>query len=402
MKTLVLPINNAAIIKHKNSVTVTRLRDPRTSLVLIYSKVNRDKGVFYIRLYQNKKDKFIKIGKFPDISAKVAQQAVKNIRRREDYFDYSEIQSMSELCDWFIERTRGNKQIAHATRLQNISIINNHIRPYLSGFNISEINLSTLNKAWFMPLQNTLALSSISLVIIIFKAMFSWANRLQMITINPIEGLSLASFTHQKVKPKIGRLTEVKLKYSISSLKKLSARHQTLVMLLLFHGTRIGETTTARWDDFDFENLLWRIPASQTKTKQAHTLALTPFVVQWLITYKSYQYTRFRSQYLFPLQSNRRKVQSKAISARMLKQFSKGEFTAHDIRKYARTTWLEQGIDYIVGEILLNHSLSKLDQSYIQTTAQSLCRNALEQWTEYMLKVGMPMFVYSNKNRLEK
>jgi integrase len=324
---------------------------------------------------------------------------VKNIRRREDHFDYSEIKNMTELCDWSIERTIGNKQIAHATRLQNISIINNHIRPYLSQFNISEINLNTLNKAWYMPLQNTLALSSISLVIIILKAMFTWAKRLQMITINPIEELSLANFTHQKVKPKIGRLTEVKLKHAISSLAKLSARNQTFVMLLLFHGTRIGETTTARWDDFDFENLLWRIPASQTKTKQAHTLALTPFVAKWLITYKAYQYTRFRSQYLFPQQSNKRKVQSNAISSRMVNAFSKGEFTAHDIRKYARTTWLEQGIDYIVGEMLLNHSLSKLDQSYIQTTARSLCRNALEQWSEYILQLGIPMIFCPDKSR---
>jgi integrase len=402
MTTLVLPISNVAILEHKNSVTVTRLRDPKTSLLLIYSSVNREKGVFYIRIYQNKKDKFIKIGKFPGISAKVAQQAVKNIRRREDHFDYSEIQSMTKLCDWFIERTEANKQIALATRVQNISIINNHIRPYLSQYNISEINLNTLNKTWFMPLQSTLALSSISLVIIILKAIFSWAKRLEMITINPIEELSLSNFTHQKVKPKIGRLTEVRLKQSISSLAKLSARNQTLVMLLLFHGTRIGETTTARWDDFDFENLLWRIPASQTKTKQAHTLALTPFVAKWLITYKAYQYTRFRSQYLFPQQSNKRKVQSNAISSRMVNAFSKGEFTAHDIRKYARTTWLEQGIDYIVGEMLLNHSLSKLDQSYIQTTAQNLCRKALEQWTEYIIQLGIPMFAYTGKSNRKK
>jgi len=399
MTTLVLPINNAAIIEHKNSVTVTRLRDPKTSLLLIYSSANRGKGVFYIRLYQNKKDKFIKIGTFPGISSKTAQQAVRNIVRRQDHFDYSEIKNMGMLCDWFIERTEGNKQIARATQIQNISIINNHIRPYLSQFKINEIKLSTLNSAWFMPLQNTLALSSISLVLTVLNAMFSWAKKLRMTIINLDDKLSLADFTHQKVKPKICRLTEVKLKKSISSFEKLSVKNQTLVMLLIFHGTRIGETTTARWEDFDFEKLLWRIPASQTKTKQAHTLALTPFVAEWLITYKTYQYTRFRSRYLFPQQLNKRKAQGKSISSRMVNAFSKGEFTAHDIRKYARTTWLEQGIDYIVGEILLNHNLSKLNQSYIQTTAQSLCRDALEQWSEYILQLGMPMFVCSDKRR---
>jgi hypothetical protein len=50
-----------------------------------------------------------------------------------------------------------------------------------------------------------------------------------------------------------------------------------------------------------------------------------------------------------------------------LRRISKGNWSAHDMRKLARTSWAVLGIDYTVTEQLLNHSMSKLDKAYIHT-----------------------------------
>ena len=54
------------------------------------------------------------------------------------------------------------------------------------------------------------------------------------------------------------------------------------------------------------------------------------------------------------------------------------------MRKLARTVWAEIGIDYLVGEMLLNHSMGTLAKTYIRTTADQLRRQALEQWHAWL------------------
>ena len=389
MTTQRIAISNRTIASMKNSVTVTQLRDAKKSLYFRYSKVDRDKGVFYARMYAKGKDSMVRIGKFPEVSAQRALQAINNIHLKEAHFNQSEFTLVGELCDWYIVRIKNNKQISDKTIKQTVSLITNHIKPYLVNIPINTITDGLLDKLWFTPIQNQLALSTISLALVTLNAMFTWATKLKHIPQNPVEKLSLGSFTYRRPVVKAGRLNDKSLKILFKNFGGLSIENRMLIVLLVLHGTRIGETTTARWDDFDFENQLWRIPASKTKTKKAHTLPLTPLAVSWLKSYRRYQYTHRRSQYLFPQKSNRRKPQSANVSSRIVSHIAKGNWTAHDIRKHARSSWLELGVDYIIGELLLNHSLSKLDQSYIQTTAMSLCRDALLQWGDKLQDLGL-------------
>jgi integrase len=297
---------------------------------------------------------------------------------------------MGQLCDWYINRTKSNKQIKEKTAKQTVSLIANHIKPYLAHLAIDEINEGQIDQYWFTPIQSKLALSTIALATVTINAMFTWATKLKLISKNPVDKLSIANFTHQRPATKVGQLTEVKLKHCLQKLNEHPMKSQLLLVMLLLHGTRIGETTKARWDAFDFDNSLWRIPASDTKTKKPHVLPLSSEATEWLKAYKRYQYRNNRSTYLFPQKSNKRKPQSANVSSRLISSMGKGEWTAHDIRKYARSRWLENGVDYLIGELLLNHSLSKLDQSYIQTTAMNLCRDALVQWSETLVGLGLP------------
>jgi len=389
MTTQVSTINNRNIKLYQDNVTVTQLRDPKSSLLLIYSTVNRDKGVFYLRAFKDGHDKKVRIGKYPEISSYRAQQAVLNLRLKDDHFNHSELTDMAQLCDWFIDRIKNDKQIAEKTAKQTVSMITNNIKPYLAHLTINEMDDGLIDKYWFTPIQTKLALTTISSALTTLKGMFTWATKLKMISKNPVPKLSIANFTHKRAKVKVGRLNDNKLKHCLVNINTLAIDTQMLLVLLLLHGTRIGETTKARWEDFDFDNLLWRIPAGDTKNKKPHVLPLSPLAIEWLKAYRRYQYQNKRSKYLFPQLKNKRKPRAPNGASRIISKVGKKQWTAHDIRKYNRSGWLENGVDYIIGELLLNHSLSKLDQSYIQTTAMKLCREALVQWSESLQHLGL-------------
>jgi hypothetical protein len=54
----------------------------------------------------------------------------------------------------------------------------------------------------------------------------------------------------------------------------------------------------------------------------------------------------------------------------------------------ARTQWMDLGIDYLVGEMLLNHAMKDLDATYIHTTAEGMKRKALETWHQHLDQHG--------------
>jgi len=144
---------------------------------------------------------------------------------------------MEELCEWYINRTKSNKQIKVKTAKQTVSLITNHIKPYLAHLVIDEINGGVIEQYWFTPIQSKLALSTIALALVTLNAMFTWANKLKLLSKNPVDKLSIANFTHQRPETKIGRLTDVKLKRCLKRLNELPKQSQLLLVMLLLHGT---------------------------------------------------------------------------------------------------------------------------------------------------------------------
>jgi len=168
-------------------------------------------------------------------------------------------------------------------------------------------------------------------------------------------------------------------------------RHETtavaLAVLMLAHGTRIGETRQAKWRHFDLIGKTWHIPAVDTKTKKAHTLPLTAQVCAFLARYRASQVARgYDGAYLFPGVQGRPFSEMQAQLA--FTALSGEQWTSHDLRKTARTAWADLGVDYLIGELLLNHALKALDVTYIHTTAEAQKRQALERWHAWLDERG--------------
>jgi hypothetical protein len=66
------------------------------------------------------------------------------------------------------------------------------------------------------------------------------------------------------------------------------------------------------------------------------------------------------------------------------------KFTSHDIRKLARDSWQDMGIDWVIGEMLLNHERDGLDKRYMHTHSREQMRKALGKWVQKIIDISKP------------
>lgn len=356
-----------------------------------YFKRNRDIGSFYIVVNKGGKTHWIKLGTYPILSAASARDlAVRLLREsasKRVVPTQLEFVTVHELLSWYQARIAENKALsAHSKKNQSIAI-ERHLMPLVGKTHIEAVCLPLIERLLFQPLQKKLALSTLDNILAVLHAAFKRATKVQLIRFNPLQNCTLADFTHQRPVIKATRLTHKALRSRLKSLENENVTHQVLFILLIVHATRIGETVSAKWEHFDLNKKLWRIPAANTKNKKPHTLPIPTPVILWL---EKYRKKRMRlSSYLFPQLSNKQKHISANQGSAIISALAKNQWSAHDLRKFARSTWLELGVDYMIGEFLLNHTLSKLDQTYIQTMAMPNCRAALNNWCEWLINNGL-------------
>jgi len=393
MKTIRLNLSKKTIETYRYNQDISQLRDNRQSIYYRYKQQNRSLGTFYGVFHKQGKTKWIKLGCYPALSVKDSllkmSQLTKESALKSTIPNEVEFKTIGELLTWYSKRLVNNKALAEHTKKNQQACIKQHLLPLLGRIKISSISLPLIDEVLFQPLQAKLALSTVDNILSVLNTAIKRAIQVQLIKYNPLPKCTLAEFTNQRPKIKATRLTQSLLLNTIKNLNKQSVEHQLLFVLLVLHGTRIGETVNAKWEAFDFEQKLWRIPAEDTKTKQAHLLPLTELAVTWLKHYKKHQVVGGKSIYLFPQKSNKRKAMSANQGSCIISSMAKRQWSAHDLRKFARSFWMELGIDYMVGEFLLNHTLNKLNQAYIQTLAMPNCRAALNDWSHWLEEQGL-------------
>jgi integrase len=144
--------------------------------------------------------------------------------------------------------------------------------------------------------------------------------------------------------------------------------------LLVALGVRKGELIAAKWEEFDFDENLWSLPVSRSKTGTAISIPLAPAVVDWL---RELHLRACGSEYVFPSRrtSKRRayisddtlnhavakmhglKVRLGKPPVNALGRAGVEHFTIHDLRRTCRSLLAELGVPSHIAERCLNHEL---------------------------------------------
>lgn len=389
IQTLTVKLSDAEIGRNAKLEHVRDLRDAGHPALHFRFAKNRARGSWYL---VNKR-RWYRIGAFPALSAKQVLAELPAVRLRvaaDAGSTISQWVTTGELLNWYADRMARDRNLSAKRKNTGASAMKCHLLPRLSDLPLVAVNKATLDKQLMWPLQESLSIDYVRLAFQLLALAFRQALKLGLITSNPMAGIKFSDFSKAKVGIKPSRLRGVQLQDLLSELGQVMPSHPAdamLALMMLCHGTRIGETRQARWSHISLAEREWFIPAEHTKTGVEHHLPLTDQVRALLTRYRDTQTSNgYDGQYLFPARNG--KALSEGQSFAVFTRLGKGEWTSHDLRKLAHTGWAVLGIDHLIGELLINHAMGHNVNVYIQSDVMNRKRDALDKWHAHLDEKG--------------
>ena len=379
-----------AEIKRQAAGAVRDLRDIENRG--LYLRFTRDRA--RASWYLVRKGKWNLVGSFPDLSAKQVVAALPGIRLRLDAGTGSNLSkwvTTGELLDWYADRMARDRSLSSKRKKTGASLIKCHLKPLLGAVPLASVDKATLDDQFMWPAQEAIGIDYVRSAFQLLALAFRQAFKLRLIATNPMKDVKFSDFSKAKVGIKPSRLRGTQLQDLIARLLDAidsAPADGMLALMMLCHGTRIGETRQARWAHISLAEREWFIPAEHTKTGVEHHLPLTEQARQLLISYRDIQRAGgYDGQFLFPSRSGN--ALSEGQASAVFVRLGQGEWTSHDLRKVARTGWADIGIDHLIGELLINHAMGHNVKVYIQSDVMSRKRDALEKWHAHLDSKGL-------------
>lgn len=372
-------------IRRQANGHVQDLRDVENKGLYLRFTRNRARASWYLVT----KGKWNLIGNFPDLNAKQVVAALPAIRLRLDAGAGSNLSkwvTTKELLDWYAARQLRDRNLSDKRKKTGASAIKCHLIPRLGDTPLASIDKATLDTLLMWPMQEAVSIDYVRLVFQLLALAFRQAFKLRLISANPMKDIKFSDFSKAKVGIKPSRLRGVQLPGLLKQLNDVfdsAPRDAMLALLMLCHGTRIGESRLTQWPHISLAEREWFIPGEHTKTGIEHHLPLTEQMCAVLIRYRDWQHANgYDGQFVFPARSGKplSEGQASAVFARL----GRGEWTSHDLRKVARTGWADIGIDHLIGELLINHAMGHNVKVYIQSDVMARKRDALEKWHAHL------------------
>jgi integrase len=217
-----------------------------------------------------------------------------------------------------------------------------------------------------------------------------------VLTANPCAVVSVSAVVGKPI-PKRARLklTEQELRTLLPELPSIGPQNALATKILLATCVRTGELAHAEWGHLDFDRAEWFIPDANSKTRRDLIVPLVPAVIEWFNALKPFA---AGSRYVLPARHIGRQrrlggdvpYDHRALNAMLHKLHARlggnvRRFTPHDLRSTARSHLAALGVDVIVAERCLNHSLGGLVAIYDRHDYARERRAALQLWTSFIL-----------------
>lgn len=151
--------------------------------------------------------------------------------------------------------------------------------------------------------------------------------------------------------------------------------------------TRPNEAAGAAWDEIDFDNALWTIPAERMKAGKTHIVPLSP---QALAILKILKPLSGHRQFIFTgVRDLKTHIKTNSLNEAIGNMGFKGELVAHGLRALASTTLNEQGFNKDLIEVALAHGdPDKVRAAYDRATYIDRRREIMCWWSDHIEKAA--------------
>ncbi len=146
---------------------------------------------------------------------------------------------------------------------------------------------------------------------------------------------------------------------------------------------RPGEIRKAEWNEIDFEDAVWRIPAERMKMRREH---LVPLSRQALCVLRELHPLTGSGRFLFPGRTATRPMSENAITAALRYMgYESGQMTAHGFRTMASTLLNEQGWSSDAIERQLAHAeRDEVRGAYNRAEYLTDRSEMMQKWADYL------------------
>ena len=352
-----------------------------------------------------KSQKEMTLGRYPDITlgkarelatearAKVQQGADVAREKQATKRESASAWTVRQLADDYMQKSEAH--LAQGTIDQRRQQLGAHVFPIIGSLAAKDVTPADVVTITERAAAKSLHVAR--LVLIALRGVFAHGVARHVVKSNPcIDVKAKAVIGPRPVRRTRLMLTEPELRAMLPALPDQGRQNELALKILLATCTRIGELTRAEWSHIDFERREWAIPAEHAKNKKRFVIPLPDVAVGWFV---ELQQLAFGSRFVLPVRSRRdegdKHMESSTLNVACnrihaaLKDKETGRetcrrFTPHDLRSTARSHLSALGVDIIVAERCLNHSLGGLVAVYDQHDYLTERRAALDTWCSFL------------------
>ena len=349
------------------------------------------------------KRKELTLGRYPDLSLSDArklaaekrvavQQGVDVAReRRKALHEAARAWSVRRLSEDYL--VRDGRFLAPATIKARRQQLRDYVLPKIG--HLAARDVTTADIVFVVESASKKSVHVARLVLIALRVVFAHGIGRHVIDADPCAQLRARSLLDPRPETRLRvNLSDDELRAMLPALATIGRSNELAVKILLCTGVRISELILAEWTEIDFERQERTVPWAHIKfgnrTCTNFIIPLTQQVCGW---FRELKQLAFESRFVLPI---RKRFKGRDDDAPMTETTlnaalnvlhkSIGDkcrrFTPHDLRSTARSHLSALGVDLLVAERCLNHSLGGLVATYDKHDFIRERRAALTRWSD--------------------
>ncbi|MBN6533020.1 tyrosine-type recombinase/integrase [Acinetobacter pittii] len=358
----------------------------------LYLEVTPSGGRFWRLKYRfNGRESTLTIGSYPEVSLAQARrvrdeariQLYNNIdpnaakNQRLDQTDKNKLFKVLAM-EWMQDR---KDAITEGTYLRDLSVFEKDLFPALGDMPIDQIKGKDV-LACAKKIEERGALEMAKRSIPLTGRIFRYAIRKGIIENDPTPHLQEA------LKPrKVKHMARLDISEFPPFLERMDRYHgsilvKTALQLMTLTFVRTAELINMEWNEIDFDNHLWRIPAYKMKMALPHIVPLSRQAVELI---ESLRPITGNKQFVFYNHSKAKPLSNNALLSAIRTMGYMGKMTGHGFRGLASTTLHEQGYMHDAIEIQLAHTVgNSVSQAYNHAQHVDYRRKMMQEWADFI------------------
>ncbi|HBR0795150.1 TPA: site-specific integrase [Klebsiella pneumoniae] len=258
-----------------------------------------------------------------------------------------------------------------------------YIFPYIGGFPVDKCGLSDWIKC-FDRIKKIAPVQSAAMLIEL-KQIFKYCRVRQYVRCNVLDDLSPGDIG--KYQNKRERLLEESYVADLwgvyfhgkDKTRVLNYKKRMAILCLVF-GCRLSEARLSTWDEWDFDKWLWTVPKEHSKNGEEIIRPVPQKMRQWLVNL--HEETKRRIYILGEFKSDSTVSVMGCTNFTSLKHEKR--WSLHDLRRTFSTSLNDMGVDFIVVEQLLGHTIKGVAGIYNRSKYIPQKQEALDRWVDYL------------------